>query len=307
MPLRLIFMGTPDFAVPTLRALAARGHAIAAVYTRAPKPAGRGMALSSTPVEEEARKRNLPVFTPGSLKNADEQRAFQAHGADAAVVVAYGLILPPPILQATKLGCFNVHASLLPRWRGAAPINRAIMAGDRESGVTVMKMDEGLDTGAMAMTKRVAIEADMTAGELHDVLAERGADLMGHALAALERGTLQLTSQPGEGVTYAAKIDKAETRIDWGKPWRNVHDHIRGLSPFPGAWCEMRSAGRVKVLRTTRGAGAGTPGTVLDEHLTIACGEGAVRIVQLQRAGKQPMNAEDFLRGMALRAGDKLS
>lgn len=307
MPLRLIFMGTPEFAVPTLRAIAAQGHVIVAVYTRAPKPAGRGMALSPTPVEQEARQRNLPIFTPGSLKNADQQAAFQAHSADAAVVVAYGLILPPPILQATKLGCFNVHASLLPRWRGAAPINRAIMAGDAESGVTVMKMDEGLDTGAISMMERVPIGADMTAGELHDVLAERGADLMARALAVLERSTLQLTLQPNDGVTYAVKIDKAETRIDWARPWRNVHDHIRGLSPFPGAWCEMGNAGRVKLLRTTKGEGSGVPGTVLDDRLTIACGESAVRIVQLQRAGKQPMNAEDFLRGMPLRAGARLS
>lgn len=307
MPLRLIFMGTPEFAVPTLRAIAAQGHEIVSVYTRTPKPAGRGMALSPTPVELEARRRKLPVFTPGSLKNADEQASFRACGADAAVVVAYGLILPPPILQATKLGCFNVHASLLPRWRGAAPINRAIMAGDAESGVTVMKMDEGLDTGAMAMTERVTIGPDMTAGELHDVLAERGADLMARALAALERDTLQLKVQPNDGVTYAAKIDKAETRIDWAKPWRNVHDHIRGLSPFPGAWSEMGSAGRVKVLHTTKGEGAGAPGTMLDDRLTIACGEGAVRIVQLQRAGKRPMNAEDFMRGVSLRAGARLS
>jgi methionyl-tRNA formyltransferase len=307
MPLRLIFMGTPDFAVPTLRAIVAQGHAVVAVYTRAPKPAGRGMALSPTPVGEEARKCNLPVFTPGSLRSADQQAAFRAHGADAAVVVAYGLILPPPVLQATKLGCFNVHASLLPRWRGAAPINRAIMAGDRESGVTVMKMDEGLDTGAMAMTERVPIGVDTTAGDLHDVLAERGADLMVRALSALERNALQLTPQPSDGVIYAVKIDKGETRIEWGKPWRNVHDHIRGLSPFPGAWCEMGSAGRVKILRTTKGEGAGAPGTVLDDHLTIACGEGALRVVQLQRSGKQPMNADDFLRGVPIRAGARLS
>ena len=303
MSLRLIFMGTPEFAVPTLRALAAQGHAIAAVYTRAPRPAGRGMVLSPTPVERAAMQMKIPMHSPALLKSAEAQAAFAAHGADAAIVVAYGLILPPPILQATKLGCFNLHASLLPRWRGAAPINRAIMAGDRESGATVMKMDEGLDTGAMAMIERVTIAPDMTAGELHDVLAERGADVTVRALAALARGALQFTPQPREGVTYAAKIDKAETRIDWGKPWRHVHDHIRGLSPFPGAWCEMASAGRVKLLRTTRAEGQGAPGTVLDERLTIACGEGAVRIVELQRAGKQPMATEDFLRGTPIRAG----
>jgi len=213
------------------------------------------------------------------------------------VVVAYGLILPKPILDAPRLGCFNLHASLLPRWRGAAPINRAIMAGDAETGVTVMKMDEGLDTGAMAMAERLSIGADMTAGELHDALSRLGADLMARALGAIERGTLQLTPQPATGVTYAAKIDKAETRIDWRKPWNTVHDHIRGLSPFPGAWCEMAGAGRVKVLRTTKGDGAGEPGVVLDDRLTIACVGGSVRIVELQRAGSRTMKTEEFLRG----------
>ncbi len=307
MPLRLIFMSTPDFAVPTLRAIAAQGHAIVAVYTRAPKPAGRGMALSPSPIEEEARKLSLPVHSPASLKGAEAQETFRAHGADAAVVVAYGLILPLSILRTMKLGCFNVHASLLPRWRGAAPINRAIMAGDAESGITVMKMDEGLDTGAMAMTERVPIGVDTTAGELHDMLAERGADLMVRALAALERNTLQLKPQPADGVTYAAKIDKAETRIDWHKSWRDVHDHIRGLSPFPGAWCEMASVGRVKILRTAKGEGTGAPGMVLDDHLTIACRDGAVRIVELQRAGARAMNAEEFLRGAGIRVGAVLS
>jgi methionyl-tRNA formyltransferase len=313
MPLRLIFMGTPEFAVPTLRALAAHGqehgHEIVAVYTRAPKPAGRGMAIDPSPVERAARQMNLQVASPTSLKSADAHAAFGAHGADAAVVVAYGLILPPPILRAVKLGCFNLHASLLPRWRGAAPINRAIMAGDRESGVVVMKMDEGLDTGAIAMTERVPISADMTAGELHDILSDRGADLMLRALEALERGALHFAAQLDAGVSYAAKIDKAETRIDWAQPCRHVHDHIRGLSPFPGAWCEMPGAGRVKLLRTTiaEGQGKGAPGAVLDDRLSVACGEGAVRILQLQRAGKQPMNAEEFLRGVLIRPGAVLS
>jgi methionyl-tRNA formyltransferase len=312
MPLRLIFMGTPDFAVPTLLELAGRGHDIAAVYTRAAKPGGRrGLELVPSPVEREARRLGLAVHTPASLKGADAQAQFAAHGADAAVVVAYGLILPKPILDAPPLGCFNLHASLLPRWRGAAPINRAIMAGDAETGVTVMKMDEGLDTGDMAMAERLRIGADMTAGELHDALARLGADLMARALGALERGTLQLTPQPAEGVTYAAKIDKAETRIDWAKPWRAVHDHIRGLSPFPGAWCEMAGAGRVKVLRTTRGEGQGTdraaPGTVLGDRLTIACGDGAVRIVELQRAGGRPMKADEFLRGTPIALGNRIA
>ena len=306
MPLRLIFMGTPDFAVPTLIELAARGHDIAAVYTRAARPAGRGMELQPSPVEREARRLALPVLTPKTLRDLDAQAAFASHKADAAVVIAYGLILPKPILEAPRLGCFNVHASLLPRWRGAAPINRAIMAGDAETGVTIMKMDEGLDTGAMAMAERTVIAPDMTAAGLHDVLARLGADLMTRTLAALERGTLTLTPQPQEGVTYAAKIDKSETRIDWAKPWREVHNHIRGLSPFPGAWCEIDGV-RVKALRSTKGEGSGAPGTVLDGKLTIACGEGAVRLTQVQRAGKQPMGWEEFLRGTKVEPGTRLS
>jgi methionyl-tRNA formyltransferase len=306
MPLRLIFMGTPDFAVPTLLELARRGYDIAAVYTRAPKPAGRGMDLQPTPVEREGRRLNLPVFTPGSLKSAEAQDVFRAHGADAAVVVAYGLILPKAILEAPPLGCFNVHASLLPRWRGAAPINRAIMAGDAESGVTVMKMDEGLDTGDMAMAERAPIDPDMTAGELHDMLALIGAGLMPRALAALERGNLELTPQPQNGVTYAAKISKDETRIDWSKPWGEVHNHIRGLSPFPGAWFEVDGI-RVKVLRSTRGEGSGAAGAVLDDKLSVACGDGAVRLVELQRAGRQAMAVEQFLRGAPLKKGARLS
>ena len=307
MPLRLIFMGTPDFAVPTLAALADRGHEIAAVYTRAPKPAGRrGLELMPSPVEREARRRGLKVLTPVSLKSAEAQAAFAAHNADAAVVVAYGLILPRSVLDAPRLGCFNVHASLLPRWRGAAPINRAIMAGDVESGVTIMKMDEGLDTGAIALSERLPIAPDMTAGELHDALTPRGATLMARALDDLERGALQFTPQPAEGVTYAAKIDKAETRIAWTKPWSDVHSHIRGLSPFPGAWCEMPGVGRLKILRTTKGEGRGEPGATLDDRLTVACAEGAVRIVELQKAGARPMPAAEFLRGVPLRAGSKL-
>jgi methionyl-tRNA formyltransferase len=310
MPLRLIFMGTPDFAVPTLLELAARAHEIAAVYTRAAKPAGRGMDLAPTPVEREARKLGLPVHTPSSLKGAETQAAVAAHKADAAVVIAYGLILPKPILQAPRLGCFNVHASLLPRWRGAAPINRAIMAGDAESGVTIMQMDEGLDTGAMAkdlaMSERVPVAPDRTAGDLHDALARLGADLMSRALAAAERGTLTLTPQPAAGVTYAEKISKDETRIDWRKPAREVHNHIRGLSPFPGAWFELGGV-RIKALRSTIGEGSGAPGTTLDDRLTIACGDGAVRLIQVQRAGKQPMQAEEFLRGTPVKPGARVS
>jgi methionyl-tRNA formyltransferase len=306
MPLRLIFMGTPDFAVPTLLALASAGHEIAAVYTRAPKPAGRGLDVQVTPVEREARRLGLPVRTPKTLKDAAAQAEFRALKADAAVVVAYGLILPKPVLDAPRLGCFNVHASLLPRWRGAAPINRAIMAGDATSGVTIMQMDEGLDTGAMALAERAPIEPDMTVGDLHDVLARLGAELMPRALAALERGSLTFTPQPAAGVTYAAKISKEETRIDWSQPARQVHDHIRGLSPFPGAWFELGGV-RVKALRSTYGAGHtksnAVPGTVLDDKLTIACGYGAVRLTRVQGAGRKPMQAEDFLRGTPVKAG----
>ena len=307
MSLRVVFMGTPDFAVPTLSEIIGQGHEVLAVYTRAPKPAGRrGLELQPTPVEREARKLGLKVLTPASLKKEDEQAAFAAHGADAAVVVAYGLILPKAILDAVPLGCFNVHASLLPRWRGAAPIQRAIMAGDAESGVTIMKMDVGLDTGDMAMIERMPIGADMTAGELHDALSQMGARLMPTALSALERGTLQFTPQPDAGVTYAAKIEKGETRIDWRKPWNEVHNHIRGLSPFPGAWCELNGE-RVKVLRTTKGEGSGASGSVLDDKLTIACGEGAVRIVELQKAGSKAMKADEFLRGTPLAHGAVLA
>ena len=306
MPLRLIFMGTPDFAVPTLIALASAGHEIVAVYTRAPKPAGRGMDVQATPVEREARRLGLTVRTPKTLKDAVAQAEFRALDADAAVVAAYGLILPKPILEAPRLGCFNVHASLLPRWRGAAPINRAIMTGDATSGVTIMQMDEGLDTGALAMAERVAIAADMTAGDLHDVLARLGADLMPRALAALERGSLKLMPQPQAGVSYAAKIAKDETRIAWAKPAHQVHNHIRGLSPFPGAWFELGGV-RIKALRSTGAEGRGVPGSVLDDRLTVACGDGAVRLIQVQRAGKQPMQAEDFLRGTPVKAGEMVS
>jgi methionyl-tRNA formyltransferase len=303
--MRLIFMGTPDFAVRTLIEIVGRGHEVVAVYTRAPKRAGRGMELQVTPVEREARRFGIPVLTPKTLRTEEAAAQFRAHTADAAVVIAYGLILPVPILQAVPLGCFNVHASLLPRWRGAAPINRAIMAGDAESGVCVMKMAEGLDTGDVALEERLAIGPDETAGELHDRLAALGARMMPVALSALERGTLQLTPQPNEGVTYATKIDKSETRIEWGKPWQEVHDHIRGLSPFPGARFEFAGQ-RVKVLRSTRDDGGGAPGTVLDDQLTIACRDGAVRFTEVQRAGKHPMKADEFLRGAKIAAGTRL-
>jgi methionyl-tRNA formyltransferase len=300
-------MGTPDFAVPTLVEIVGGGHDIAAVYTRAPQPAGRGLELRPSAVAREAERLRLAIFTPKTLKGADAAAAMRAHRADAAVVVAYGLILPKTILEAFPLGCFNVHASLLPRWRGAAPIHRAIMAGDHETGVTVMKMDEGLDTGAVVLQQgRVQLDADWTEGEIQDELKRLGADLMLRALAALEKSQLQLTPQPTAGVTYAAKIAKGETRVDWTRPWNEVHDHCRGLSPFPGAWCEFPGAGRVKILRTTKGEGSGPPGRVLDNKLTIACGSGAVRLMQLQRAGKQPMAADEFLRGTPIAAATVL-
>jgi methionyl-tRNA formyltransferase len=307
MPLRLIFMGTPDFAVPTLLELVAHGHQIAAVYTRAPKPGGRrGLALQATPVEQEARRLGIPVLTPKTLKTEPALAEFRAHDANAAVVVAYGMILPQAILDAPRSGCFNLHASLLPRWRGAAPINRAIMAGDAETGVMVMKMDVGLDTGDVAMAERLPISDAMTASDVHDRLARLGADLMVRAMAALERGGLSLTRQAEAGVTYAAKIEKAEARIDWAKPAHAVLRHIHGLSPFPGAWSELAVDGeavRLKILRCELAQGTGEPGTVLDERLAIACGDGAIRIIELQRAGKAPMKAADFLRGTAVKAG----
>jgi methionyl-tRNA formyltransferase len=308
MSLRIVFMGTPDFAVPTLIEIVGRGHEIVAVYTRAAKPAGRrGLDLTPSPVEREARRFSLPVLTPTTLRSADAEGIARGHGADVAVIVAYGLILPKAILEAWPLGAFNLHASLLPRWRGAAPINRAIMAGDAETGVMVMKMEEGLDTGAVAMAERMPIPADATAGDLHDRLARLGADLMVRALGAIERGTLTLTPQPEAGVTYARKIGKDETRISWARPWQEVHDHIRGLSPFPGAWFEIAGEGaRVKVLRSTRGEGSGMPGTVLDDQLTVACADGAVRILELQRAGRQAMKANEFLRGTTIAPGARL-
>jgi len=304
MPLRLIFMGTPDFAVPTLLTLADHGHEIAAVYTRAPKPAGRGMKLQATPVEQAARQLGIPVLTPKTLRTPEAEAEFRAHNADAAVVVAYGMILPQNILEAVPLGCFNLHASLLPRWRGAAPINRAIMAGDAESGVMVMKMDVGLDTGDVAMAERLPITDTMTAQDLHDALSPLGADLMVRAMGGLSRGGLQVTKQSEQGVTYAAKIDKAEARIDWTKSAREVLRHIHGLSPFPGAWFEIVLDGapvRIKVLRCELAKGSGAPGDLLDDRLTVACGDGAIRILELQRAGKPPMKAEAFLNGTPLK------
>jgi methionyl-tRNA formyltransferase len=309
MPLRLIFMGTPMFAVPTLRVLH-KEHEIVAVYTRAPKPAGRGLELQPTDVGLEAHDLGIPVLAPSTLKTPEALDQFRAHNADAAVVVAYGMILPQAILDAPKLGCFNLHASLLPRWRGAAPINRAIMEGDAESGVMVMKMDAGLDTGDIALGESVEITDETTEVRLRSYLGGAGARLMRQAMRALERGTLRYTPQPSEGVTYAAKITKAEARIDWNRPAQEVLRHIHGLSPFPGAWCEIPLEGapqRLKILLCEMASGSGEPGAVLDDRLTIACKQGAIRILELQRAGKQPMKAEEFLRGTPVRPPARLT
>lgn len=299
--MRIVFMGTPDFAAATLAAVRAAGHEIIAVYTQPPRPGGRrGLDLVRSPVHVLAEKLGVPVRTPVSLKSPGEQSAFVALNADAAVVVAYGLLLPKAVIDGTRLGCYNGHASKLPRWRGAAPIQRAIMAGDTMTAMTIMRMDEGLDTGPIALERAIEIGPDMTGGELHDVLRDAGAALMVEALDRLAKGALPLVAQPTEGATYARKIDKAETRVDWSRPAAEVHNKIRALSPAPGAWCEMGigdAAERVKLLRSMPGAGNGTPGTLLDEGLTIACGEGAVRILELQRAGGRPMAATDFLRG----------
>lgn len=306
--MRLVFMGTPDFAVPTLTELVAQGHEIAAVYTRAPAPGGRGMALRPSPVHALAEKLGLPVETPKSLKGDIEAERFGAYAPEAAIVVAYGLLLPETILSVPPLGCLNLHGSLLPRWRGAAPMQRAIMAGDAETAVEVMRMARGLDTGPVAMTERVAIAPNMTAGQLHDRLAPLGADLMGRAVAALARGTLQFVPQPEAGATYAAKIEKSECRIDWSLPAEAVHDRIRGLTPFPGAFFEAdlgRGAERVRVSESAVCPGVGDAGTVLSagpEALTIACGTGAVAVRRLQRAGKPAMAVAEFLRGSPIAA-----
>ncbi|OBQ67328.1 methionyl-tRNA formyltransferase [Mesorhizobium erdmanii] len=323
MPLRVIFMGTPEFSVPTLRAIAEAGHEIAAVYTQPPRAAGRrGLELTPSPVQREAERLAIEVRTPTSLKSEAEQAAFGALQADIAVVVAYGLLLPRAILDAPRLGCINGHASLLPRWRGAAPIQRAIMAGDLESGMMVMRMEEGLDTGPVGLLEKCAIAPDMTAGDLHDRLMSLGATLMVEALARLEENTLTFTAQAAEGVTYARKIDKSETHVDWTRPAAEVHNHLRGLSPFPGAWSEIDIGGRVerlKLLRSTLSEGQshsedlalldnlGESGGILDDRLTVACGAGAIRLVEVQRAGGKPAAASEFLRGAKIVKGMKFS
>jgi len=303
--LRLAFMGTPDFAVPTLADLIAQGHDIAAVYSQPPRPKGRGMTLEPGAVHRFADSAKLPVRTPLSLKSAEEQAAFAALELDAAIVVAYGLLLPKSILDAPKLGCFNLHGSLLPRWRGAAPIQRAVMAGDAETGVMVMQMDEGLDTGAVLMAERVTI-GRKTSGELTTELSRLGADLMVRSLGALERGGVTPQPQSEDGVTYAKKISKEEARIDWSRPAREIDAHIRGLAPFPGAWTDANGE-RLKLLYADPVDGNGKPGLALDDGLTIACGEGALKLVKVQRAGKSVMTAAELLKGFGLPRGTQLS
>jgi methionyl-tRNA formyltransferase len=305
--MRVIFMGTPQFAVPALRAIAGDGHNIVAAYTRAPQPAGRrGLALTPSPVHTIAEQFAIPVFTPKTLRDDNAADIFRSHEADVAVVVAYGLILPKPILEAPIHGCLNLHASLLPRWRGAAPIQRAIMAGDSETGMMVMRMDEGLDTGPVALTERVPVAPDATAGDMHEILSQLGAGLITRALSALTGESLVFHPQAETGITYAHKITKEECRIDWSRRAGEVHNHIRGLSPSPGAFFEAdfgRGDERIKVLRSSLADGSGPPGTILDDQLTMSCGEGAVRLLSLQRAGKAPIDAASFLRGARLPIG----
>lgn len=305
MSLRLAFMGSPDFALPALEALIAAGHEVACVYSQPARPAGRGRHERPTPVAAFALAHGLPLRTPRSLKRQDEQGAFAALVLDAAVVVAYGLILPRPVLEAPRLGAFNLHASLLPRWRGAAPIQRALMAGDRVTGVQVMRMEEGLDTGPVLASAETPIAADDTAGTLHDRLAALGAPLLVSALAQIERGEDAWRPQAETGVTYAHKITPAETRLDWTRPASEVDCAIRGLSPSPGAWFELDGA-RVKALFSRAEPGRGAPGEVLDDALLIACGEGAVRLLQVQREGRAPVDAAAFLRGRPTPRGVRL-
>ena len=307
MALRVVFMGTPDFSAPTLTKIVKAGHDVVAVYTRPPQPAGRGMTEQPSPVQETARDFGIPIVMPRTLKIPAVETLFAEHRADVAVVVAYGLILPKPILDAPRHGCLNLHASLLPRWRGAAPIERAIMAGDAESGVMAMRMEEGLDTGPICLVERTPVGENETAGELRARLASIGADLMATALKRLEDGALDCAPQAETGVSYAAKIQKSETRIDWQRPVAELHKQIRGLSPAPGAWCLVprgTKTERIKVLRTERAEGSGSPGPILSlDPLVVACGMEALALIEVQRAGKTPAAAADFLRGARLSVG----
>ncbi|MGV9009222.1 methionyl-tRNA formyltransferase [Brevundimonas sp.] len=307
--MRLAFMGTPDFAVPSLAELIAAGHEIVAVYSQPPRPKGRGQQLTPSPVQAFAEAMGLPVFTPASMKSPEAIATFQSLDLDAACVVAYGQILKTEVLEAPRLGCFNLHGSLLPRWRGAAPIQRAIMAGDRQTGVQIMRMSEGLDEGAILLSEVMDIHADDTAASLSERMSHIGASLWPRALAAIERGGVTGTEQTGEP-TYARKITPAEARIDWSRPAADVGAHIRGLSPFPGAWFEVAGIEgpiRIKALMSQVADGDATPGTVLDDALTVACGQGAVRLTRVQRAGKAAQSAQEMLRGLTLASGTVLS
>jgi methionyl-tRNA formyltransferase len=304
--MRVVFMGTPDFSTALLQEICARGHEVVAAYSQPPRPAGRGMEPRKSPVHALADRLNIPVFTPKNFRDPADVAAFAAHDADVAVVAAYGLILPKAVLAAPRYGCLNLHGSALPRWRGAAPIQRAIMAGDEIAGADVMQMEEGLDTGPVGASLRLAVPPDMTAGELHDVLSARGALLMADALDALGKGALTFTPQSEAGVLYAAKIDKSEARIDWRLPARDLNNRIRGLSPFPGAYFETdfgQGAERVKLLAARVASGAGAPGEALNDSGLIACGEGALQLQRLQRAGKAPLSIEEFLRGRKIPRG----
>ncbi|WP_374310323.1 methionyl-tRNA formyltransferase [Dongia sp.] len=298
--MRLVFMGTPDFAAAALAALIDAGHEIAAVYSQPPRPAGRGQDLRKSPVQVLAEQHGLPVRMPASLKSPEAQAEFAALKADIAVVAAYGLLLPKAVLAAPRLGCLNIHASLLPRWRGAAPIQRAILAGDTQTGITIMQMDEGLDTGAMLRREELAIGPAMNAGALHDALAGMGARLIVETLA----GPLPApVPQPAEGVTYAAKISPAEAEIDWSRDAAEIERQIRAFAPVPGAWCLMEDGARLKVLAAAVVKKSGAPGIALDDNLTIACGQGALSLTLLQKAGKKAMSSQDFLRGQKIPAG----
>jgi len=303
MTLRVIFMGTPEFSIPTLAEIINKGHEVVGVYSQPPRKAGRGGKVRKTPVHEFAESSGLEVFTPTSLKSEEQVEAFKALNADVAIVVAYGLLLPTPILKSCPYGCLNVHGSLLPRWRGAAPIQRAIMAGDSATGVMIMQMDEGLDTGDILLSEHIPITETMTAGDLHDDMMIRGADLLGRALDALQRGSLVPTPQPEEGVTYAKKIEKAESKINWSKSAKDIHNHIRGLSPFPGAWFEIVKSNekkeRIKIIRSALPINQETAlKNKSEDELLIECGEGAIQLIEVQREGKKPMSAKDFLNGL---------
>lgn len=307
MPLRLAFMGTPDFSVSILDALVAAGHEVVCVYSQPPRPAGRGQQLQASPVHRRAEALDIEVRTPKSLRKPDEQAEFAALNLDCAIVAAYGLILPQAILDAPRLGCVNVHASLLPRWRGAAPIQRSILAGDAETGVTIMQMDAGLDTGAMLLKDALPITARMNAADLHDALAAMGARLMVQALPGIADGSLPPVPQPAEGVTYAAKLSKDEGRLDLTRPAPELDRQVRGLTPWPGTWIDLANGEKLKVLEAQAVDGAGEPGTLLDAGPTLACGEGALRLIRVQRPGKGPVDGAAFLRGYTHQIGGKLT